>query len=285
MRRIAVTFAAVMVLGTLAVPAIGAELVTDEKTRLQVLRLMFPDARISESPIRSWDASYTAKWAQELPLIDALRDEKLYDVLGPIAKDEEDAATDVAELITSNERTVRLRLYRWQTENSRPFLVGTLNYAFRNVQPAQCCRAIGKLLLLSDDGKAILDSISRMPQDFTMFTSIRFANLNGDRSEALMVSADFSGPMTVGINTLILGVHHEKFRPLFWTTTAVKSDLEQKMFTMALDEKRTFLARGQRYCFVKTTYIEKGKTLRPPLTSRVSYPVGNGNVAVDWLWW
>jgi hypothetical protein len=286
-RRIITALLIFVSLGGTGSSAIGAEVVTDEATRIRVLRLMFPNARVSVSPTRTWNASVKVKALEPLQLNDALKSERVYDVVGAVTDHvERDAATDVTDPETpSNKRAVRLLLYRWRPEkDDTPSLIGILHYAFHNRQPALCCQAIGKVLLLSDDGNRLLECVARMPPDFTIFTSIRFLDLKGDGSEALLISADFSGPGNVGVDTVSLTVSHQKLRALFWTTTALQSAIGGGMFTMALDENRTRLDKGRKYWFARKTYIdEKGIAHTPPVTSSVSYPVSDDG-PVDWPW-
>jgi hypothetical protein len=286
-RRLVAALSIVAVFGVTASTVTGAEAVIDEAIRMRVLRLMFPNGRISASPIRAWDASVKVKGLEPLQLNDALRSERLYDVKGALTNAaEKEAATDVTDPeAPSDKRIVRLRLYRWTAgKEDRPYLIGVLHYRFYNKQPALCCQAIGELLLLSEDGAGLLDCVAKMPSDFTIFTSVRFADLKGDGSQTLLLSADFSGPGTVGVGTVALTVAHQKLKTLFWTTTAVKSSLGNGMFTLALDEDRTRLAKGRQYWFIRKTYVEEGGGAHtPPLTSRVSFPV-NDQVPVDWPW-
>jgi hypothetical protein len=276
------------------VPAMGAELVTDEALRLRVLRALIPMAQISGSHLGAYNSHKTANKPHDkisglirlLPLIDALENERTYDVTAPVGKQEEsEASGEAPNMPPSGRRQVRLRLYRWHREDERdPVLVAAVNYTFQDANPPRCCRAIGKFVLLSNDGSRVLDSVDKMPNAFTMFTSFRFLDVKGNGSEQLIVGADFAGAFTVGVNTAIFDLSQLKLSPLMWTTTAVFSASEEpEMYTMTLDENRTRLAKARRYYFVKTTYCERGKIFTKLRRSVESWPAGLGPVELDWL--
>lgn len=285
--RFTATTLTVIALFVFAPSVIGAELLTDEQTRMQALRLMFPSARVSDTLTKPADGSYNNLIGSEkLPLIDALRDERQYRVTAPAESDERDEAGDVAEpdKPLSDTRLVRLRLYRLRASAVREHLVlAIMSYSFADVNPPRCCRVIGRIALLSAELTSVLDTIRNMPYAFTIFTVIRFFDANGDGTEDFIVSADFSGAATVGIDTAIFDVKSRKLKPIMWLTTAVSYQLEDaEMFTMTIDEKRTRAAKGKRYYFLKQTYIEKGRSFSRPRLSIESRRVVRSGIVLDW---
>lgn len=256
-RRIALTlgvFVALLLLDFSICRA--AELVTDEALRLHVLHRVFPNAAISISPVRISQEPREAHLAPLAePLRSALEQERNYDVVGPVAKDEEaPAEQDITRSPGkpfADRRQVRLLLYR-----SQPNLVAVVNYSFPEASPSRCCRVIGKVMLLSVSGDQVLATFDNMPNAFTTFTAVKFIDVGSTATEELLISVDFAGAGTIGINTAIFDLSSQKITPLGWLTTAVYSGLEkEEMFTLTLDEQRTRLSNGRRCWFTKKTYI------------------------------
>jgi hypothetical protein len=273
--------------------ASSAEIVTDEAVRLQILRNEFPKATISAArngkkpPNPPLDPELQPLWDS---MHDALEHASEYQVVGPVEKDEEQSATDITKFKGrrfSGIRRVRLLLYRLRSPNGdQSDLLAVLNYSFPEANPARCCRAIGRLLLMSLSGDQVLSKVDEMPNAFTMFTAVRFLDAKSTGSERLLIGADFAGAGTVGTNTAVFDLSNRKLTPLGWTTTAVYFGLEKKdeeMFTMTLDEQRTRLSKENRVWFVKTTYIEKGKRFPKPIISSASIRLNSKGVRLDWL--
>lgn len=219
---------------------------------------------------------------------DALENELEYAVVGSVDKAEEQYdMTRFKGGGFSETRRVRLLLYRLRsTDGDQSNLLAVLNYSFPEANPARCCRAIGKLLLMSPSGDQVLFKLDEMPNAFTMFTTVRFLDAGNTGGEKLLIGADFAGAGTVGTNTAVFDLSNQKLTPLGWTTTAIYFGLEKKdevMFTMKLDESRTRLSKENRVWFVKNTYIEKGKRFPKPITSTASIRLNIKGVPLDWL--
>jgi hypothetical protein len=267
----------------------AGELVTDETLKLQVLRLTFPNTQISVIPANANETPYSVTdplgRVVELaePLLAPNHD---YEIVGSVAKYEEEPASDITDLNRppSDKRQVRMQLFRWRIANGGPLLLEVLSYSFANANPARCCRALGKILLLSSTGDHILDTLDTVPYAFTMFTSVEFFQVDGTDAEKVMIGGDFSGVATVGVNSVVLDVSHQRLTPLMSVTTGVlyEEELENTdVHTLVLDERRTRAAGGKRFFFIKKSYVEKGKIRRTPVSSVVSYPIGTG-LPLDW---
>ncbi len=268
----------------------AAQLVADQPTNLQVLRLVFPKMRISVLP--KPPAEKASPVTDPLQRVIAFEKNGLeqateYDVVGPVAKDEEGSAGDITNprRPVSEDRKVRMEIYRWSTgPNGGRFLVAVLSYEFLNANPPRCCRGLGKIVLLPDNADRVLDTIDKMPYAFTMFTSVQFLKVGGTGGEKLMIGADFSGVGTIGINSAVFDVSHQKLTPQLSLTTMVlaEADLDAlDIYTMTLDEPRTLLADGKRFVFTKKTYASGKQVLTMPRTETVSYPVG-AEVPLNW---
>ena len=265
--------------------AFAGELVTDDSLRLRVLHLAFPAGQISTIPVQPREKPYPI----EDPLrrvIAVLRNGLAhgpdYEVIGPVAKDEEAAASDVTrpDSPPSNKRQVQMHLYRWRVREGDPLLVAVLRYKFLNVYPARCCGAVGKVLLLSSTADRILDVLDKTPWAFTMFTDVRFIPSTGANPEMLMISLDFSGVATDGVSSAVLDVENGRLKPLIAVDTMLRyeeGELEKMdVHTLTLDERQTQAAGGKQFVFIKKSFVGKGEVLVDPVTTQVSYPVGTG---------
>jgi hypothetical protein len=254
----------------------AAEPVTDEYTRLLVLRQIFPTALIVKSSALTENSFYRSEWLKELRMNDAMKAEPVYYITRSVSKDEEDAASDVAEpdKKLSETRCVRLRLFRWRSGNTKAqLLIAVLAYRFIDANPPNCCQSIGKLVALSADARHVLDSFVNMPHAFTMFTSIMFLDADQSGSEKLVTERDFSSPGEVGKSLMVFDLNGLTLKPQLQIAAA--SSWPEK-YILALDEQATMHEKGRRYCFVRTSYAREGKTFPKPVITRISYQVGSG---------
>jgi hypothetical protein len=267
----------------------SAEIVTDEATRMGVLRLVFPNARISavSGPPNIESFSVTDPLGH---LVISLRSgfQHEYAVVGPVAKEEEEPASDITrfpEHWMSDKRRVLMEVFRWKPpRDGEPLLVAVLSYSFPTANPARCCRAKGKVILLSTAADRILDRIEKVPYAFTTFTSVRFLDMDGSGAEKLMIGADTSGMGSIGVDSAVFDLSNRKLDPLLAVNTLVfyEADIEDlDIHTLTLDEPQTIRSSGKRFFFVKKTFAEKAKLFAKPPTSQMSYPVGFG-VPLDW---
>jgi hypothetical protein len=95
---------------------LAGELVTDEATRLRVVRLAFPNGQISTLPPQPFQKPYPVKdpLNRVIAVIkNALEHGPEYEVIGPVAKNEEAPASYITDLnhIPSNKRQVQIHLY------------------------------------------------------------------------------------------------------------------------------------------------------------------------------
>lgn len=268
----------------------AAQLVSDEATNLQALRAIFPNMRISVLP--NQPEEHPSPITDPLQrLIATVQNELLhgrqYSVVGPVSQDEEDSSIDIVhpQRSASDERRLHIEVYRWTIdEKGNELLVAFLSYTFANANPPRCCTTVGKMVLLSDNAERVLDTLDKMPYAFTMFTSIQFLKVDATVSEMLLVGADFSGVGTIGINSAVFNVKHQRLNPLLWLTTMVLSEADiddLDVHTMTLDARRTVLANGKRFFFTKKTYAVGKQVLTTPRTETAEFPVGSG-VPLDW---
>jgi hypothetical protein len=267
----------------------AAQLVTDEATNLQVLRLVFPGMRVSVLAKRQDEkpSPVTDPMGRIIAVVsDGLERGREFSTIGPVSKEERGPASDLGDYQhMSNQRYVRMEVFRWRAStDGQPFLLAVLSYTFRNSNPPLCCRALGKIVLLSNNANRVLDSFNKVPNAFTMFTSLDFIKVSGTGYEKLMIGVDFSGVGTIGINSAIFEVSQRKLRPLLSLTTMVlnEADIEAlDIRTLKFDEHRTFLANGKEFFFLQRTYATGKQVLATPSTETIALPVGTG-VPIDW---
>ena len=288
--RFAVAFAAILVFDT--APASAADRVADEESRVEALRLIFPGARVAVLPAKADEelGSVADPIGRVVATVrNALAPGPEYSVIGPVSKDEEDAATDITRPVkeqwVSDKRKLRMQLYRWNRTDSpqSPLHLAILNYVFTGVQPARCCHAVGRLVLLSGTLDRVLDSFEVAPWAFSMFTSVAFIDVGGS-GEKLMIGVDYSGVSSIGVQSVVFEALNNKLNPVLSVNTMVlyEAELENAdIHTLTLDEHRTPLGKGKQFVFFKKSYVENGKVLDKPVTTTVSYRVGTG-IPLDW---
>jgi hypothetical protein len=267
----------------------AAEIVADEITRRAVLQLAFPNARILSLSGQAKREPYAVTDPMGRPV--AMLSSSLeyeYEVIGLVAKEEEEPAIDIRRLPErwlSDKRHVSMQLYRWNpANNGEALLVAVMDYSFPDANPARCCRAVGKILLLPIAADHIFDKFDKVPYAFTTFTSVRFVDVDGSGTEKLMVGADTSGVASTGVSSAVFDLSSHKLTPLLSIDTVVlyEADLNDlDIHNLTLDERGTIGTKGLRFFFVKKTFAEKANVLAKPRTSRVSYPVRHG-VPLDW---
>jgi len=138
--------------------------------------------------------------------------------------------------------------------------------------------------LLSNTADRILDAFDKVPNEFTMFTAVKFLDVDGTGAEKLMIGADTAGAGFIGVDSAVFDVSKQKLTPLLSVATMVlyKAEIENiDIHTLTLDERQTIRSGGKRFVFIKKTFAEKRKISSKPLTRRVSFPPGYG-LPLDW---
>lgn len=259
----------------------AGQLVADEALRLRVLQLAFPDARISTLPSQP-DAPRFPVTDPGGRVIARLKDVLVggpdYEVTAPVAREEENAASDVVSAaVVSDRRHLQMRLYRWNS--TEPSLAAVLRYTFTGANPSRCCLAIGKVLLLPPAADRIWDVFRTAPHAFTEYTGVEFLPPQGAIREKLMISCNASGVGSSPIISIILDASNRRMKPLLAVDTVElnEADLEEAdVHTLSLDLRRTLASGESRFFFTKKSYVDKGKFLRTPVATTVSFRLGYG---------
>lgn len=256
---------AIGLLSIFAPGAFPASLITDEPTRVEALRAIFPKMPLALIPGKRIDSS-THLTGDMFPMSapDALKDENVYSVTGPPTDDDDERciAMDVPNPEKpSDVREVRMRLFR--TADDR--FVAAVQYSFAGIQSPFACVSIGKLVLLRSVG-AQLKSVREMKLEtgrHHAIQSVAFYDF-GD-GDTLVIESDAGGAGAFETDLFVLKVTRENIQTAFITTSRLYMSIEdENLVTTLLDFPRTKAAKGTRYCFVITTYIRKDRHFAPP---------------------
>jgi hypothetical protein len=257
--------------------ASGAELVTDEATRLKVLAAVFPGMSITATPGKRIDDS--RRWPAgrvELDFPDALKREVVYRITGaPTTENETCAADDIIKQNQSAVREVRAKIY----DLSPSRFVAVAQYKFVDANPAMACPSIARITLVEDKAGVFTASSKFEPDTLHHWglQRIQMASFTGDTAEQLFVESDFGGAGVLGSELLIFDVSAAGLGPIVETDVSVYDGLEKEnLFVKSLDIARTRAIKGTRFCFTMTTYIEDDKKFNPPKITHPCYKRGEG---------
>ncbi|MEI9814228.1 MAG: hypothetical protein WDO18_16985 [Acidobacteriota bacterium] len=218
-------------------------------------------------------------------LVDALANEKQYEIRGAAPIEERAFAEDLVGEgdKLSDVRLVQMRLFR-SGAGPEARLLAIIRYFYLGANPARCCMAIGKVVLLNRTGNQALATVRQSPHAYTTFTNIQpIADLRTGRS-ILLVGLDFGAPETTGEYSMILGVERDRLIPLHGFVSAISTTAEDgpQTFAMTLDRGRTHFGTDRRLWFVKKTFMRGMKILDPPEAQHVAIKVGTNPVDLDW---
>ena len=249
--------------------ASAAKLVTDESTRMKVLAVLFPKARINEIQGKRIDNSGRVG-SVEFP--DALKDEKVYHVEAPpIGEAEECAASSLVDPeIVGRRRVLRLKLFSLGNE---PEYVAAMQYKFSDANPPFACPSIARLSIVSQR-KRVDDYVPEMTHH-SGWQTIGFANLTGPGSDDLIVESDWGGGGAQYGELSIFDLAPNKLRQLIQIRS--RGVDYQREWASVLDVAKTASKQGREFCFTQTTFQVAEKTLQPPQATYPCYPPGNAN--------
>jgi hypothetical protein len=241
------------------------------------LRAIFPGAQVSIEPGKKLDLGWNR---QPLTFPDALAGENVYRVIGKRANDAErgasaDITSDTGRF--SITRQVRLKLFRWPDENDAG-LLAVLQYNFPHANPAMDCLSIGRMTHLVRNATK-WEARNEYLLETTHHTSlqrIELMDLSGQGAEDLVVESDWGGAATVGSSLQVFDLSRGNFEELLNTNSRLENNIDEEGYTQVLDVHQTVQAHGQRFCFTKTTFLEKGTWLNRPRITRPCYKRGEG---------
>jgi hypothetical protein len=256
----------------------GAELVTDEVTRLKVLEAMFPGMSITATPTRHLDDSEkfpAGKVTLDFP--DALKGEMVYQITGAPASDNERCASEdvLQEHARSSVREARFKAYKVAETD----FVAVAQYKFVGANPAMACPSIARIVRVGSQN-GVLKVSSEFDPDTTHHWSVQrieTAPLAGDASDYLLVESNAGGAGTIDSELYLFDLSAQKLWPVLATDARLSASIEKEdLFVQHLDVARTRSRRGSRFCFTTTTYVEEDKTFNPPKVTHPCYRRGEG---------
>lgn len=260
----------------------AAEPVRSTATHVSVLQVLFPGLAVAPLPGRRIDKSWHTKGDRHpLAFPDALAREPMYAVTGQYIDDAERCASEDMENETfSQQREVRLRLYRWPVQgNAGEYRAAVVQYAFTGATPAFSCLSIARVVLLEHgpQGWSVRDSRLLETMHHSRLQDVSMLDLTGDGVDELLVDSHTGGAGTVMSNVLVFGVVEGQLHLLVDVPSRLQSGLEgMEQFTQVLDVAETVQQRGERFCFAKTVHAENDKWLDKPRQSRECYVKGTG---------
>jgi hypothetical protein len=254
----------------------GADLVTDEATRLKVLAAVFPGAFITATPAHIDNSGHSTFGPAEFDVIDPLGKELVYRITGaPRTENERCASEDVVSGTRSNVREARSRVYRIADSQ----FIAVSQYNFPSVGPAGACWSIARISLVEVRNQTLGESDSFEPNTTHHggLHRLEFVSLSPGTPERLLIESDIGGGGGFEVSFLILAFDKGKLAPVL-DTPSVFSHWGEKVnvYVQMFDVARTRAASGLRFCFTKTTYIEDDKHFTPPHITHPCYEPGEG---------
>ncbi len=273
----------------LTCPLNGADSITAEPVRREILQAIFPKAEISVVPDRTIDESWSLSGhGSEFLFPDALASERVYRAVGPIADRAERCASsdDVDGTIISNTRELRFRVFTWpRAKHPNEDVLVVLQYEFVGANPPGACPSIGRVThMVKRNGKW------RRSADLVFDTThhrslerIQMVGLSGEQFEELVIETDSGGAGEVGSDLVVFSLTSGTFNQWLNVPSRVygtSGDSEgQEQFVQVLDISKTANEHAKRFCFAKTTFAVGDEWLREPRKSAPCYPRFTGNSA------
>lgn len=265
-----------MLVGCISVVS-GAELVTDEATRLKVLAALFPGMSITATPDKHLDSSgqmLVGKIKIDLP--DALKGEIVYRIPGaPRTQDEKCAAGDLFNEKESPVREVRGQFYSLSPSE----YVAVTQYEFIGTRPSMACPSIAHIALVRQRAGVftVADEFEADVTHHRGLQRVEMASLTGGTSEQLIVESDSGGAGLSESELFIFDISGEKLRPILRIGARVHYTIDKEEAVVnSLDVARTRSIKGARFCFASTTYVEDDKWFTPPRITHPCYKRGEG---------
>ncbi len=200
-----------------------------------------------------------------------MKNEKVYRVTGePTSQDDWCASENLSNNKWSKTREVRVLVFGWPGLHDRELAV--TQYAYVGAISGGSCWSIGRLY--SVEGKKVIDEVTLETRHHTAIHEVLPVDLTGDGVEELIVESNLGGAATFAVALTVFDLRSGKFTKRFETASLVTETTEGDEFTQQLDIDRTRETGGTKYCFTKTTYVEKGVKFANP---RVTQPCYNPN--------
>lgn len=235
--------------------------------RQDVLQAIFPSMEV----VATTRHRPESKWSRTLNYPDAFADEPIYQVNGPAGNEIERCASGRS----STSREVQAQVFPWP--RTRADLLAVVQYRFIGASPDGSCWSIGLLVHLSRRGQAfeVLERHLVEPMHHSMFTGVRFLDLNGDGVEELVVEPDAGGAGTFMTTMLVFDLSGRRLRPILETQSRL-AYMTSDQYSQELDVARSVAQEGRSVCFELTVLAKNEHVFSKPRVSHECYPMGTG---------
>jgi len=262
-----------LVLFLTAIPAWPGEEVTDERLRMEILRVAFPEATVS--PMDTSSPWFDKRW-HSIGVEDGLLGEKEYQVTAPLDDEEEGWAQDVVNGKKSDTRLLRLKVSRVRSPGDHRYIAFT-QYRFPAITPPMCCIYFGRVYLVTKTSagwKSIHTGESLIYRGKAV-GAVGLVDLTGDGIEEVLFEGEYTGVAprgsVRGMNMKVFDISGHTFRTLLEAQTA-RLEADGNDYRRILDLIRTRQAHAREFFFVKTTYGRKGRRLPKPAVEHEVLP-------------
>lgn len=277
--RIAARVSVLTALVSVAVLGRAANLVTDESTRIEVLKAAFPDAKVSPPKNKPLDWR-PLPWPKH-ELTDALRGEEEYTVVGTMDRFEQSWANICAEHGPNPVRRLRMRVYdvRWGQRKTYVALAQYVVFPEDSVARSRLLCAFARLFVLTrqvDEWRVdhTGDSLLWWGQAIPSF---RLLDINGDGQEEVVVEAEGTTAHRRWITMTMFAVSDGRLHGIAEVETLSNiPDTFHVQYTLVLNVAKSRNAKGMAYYFTKTVYGTATKPLpNPRIKEVVITPLGS----------
>jgi hypothetical protein len=235
--------------------AFGAQLVTDESLKIEILRAAFPQAKVVESQQEPLD--WTPFPWPDNDLTDALAGEKEYEASGPPDKFEQGWTTDMGDISDAKHEMRRVRLRAYRLSGTQDY-VALAHYQFTGIQThVPCCEWFARLFVLSRKGGGwtVHHTDASLIYRAKTIRSFRLLDLYGDGQDEVVVEAEKSeGTYKSRITMSIFRIANGQPVKIAGVDTLTTNNAVHTQFSRELDLEKTRHIAGRALYFKTIVY-------------------------------
>jgi hypothetical protein len=255
--------------------AFGAQLVTDEASKIEILKAAFPQAKVSVSQQKPLDWK-PDPWPDN-DLTDALAGEEEYEVVKSADKFEQAWTTEMADVpyMEHSERRVRIRAYKLRSEAQQYVVLA--HYQFVGIQDhVDCCEWFARLFVLSrKNGLWTMHhtDASLMYRAKTV-RSFRLVDLYGDGREEIVVEAEKAeATYRTRVTMSIFRITNDQLLQLASVDTLGTNNAVHTQYSRELDLTKTRQSAGRAFYFKTIVYgTEEEQFPTPRIEEKIVKP-------------
>ena len=273
-RRKHLSFAVFLILSR-GSAAFGARPVTDQTTKVEILKAAFPQAKVSLSGQKPLD--WTPYPWPDNALTDALAGEEEYEVVALADKFEQAWTTEMSDVpdLEHRERRVRIRVYKLRSEPLQ--YVALAHYQFVGIQThALCCQWFARLFILTRKSGAwtVHHTDASLLYQAKTVRSFRLVDLDGDGREEILVEAEKSeATFRSTVSMSIFRTTRDQLLKLATVDTLATNNAVHIQYSRELDVKKTRQAAGKAFYFRTIVYgTEDDQFPRPRVEEEIVRP-------------